>query len=174
MIILLLGLMGSGKSSTGRLLAKTLDLRFLEMDHLILEKTGFNSISEVYEHRMSLWKESELEVSKELSKEENLVIAASGGLSENQLNILYFQENSKHLEIIQLEVATEKAEDRLLNSSDHKFLDSEKEKIKQNLEKMASKRNFFNELYASLVIDTTDIDQEKTVELILKSLKGRV
>ena len=48
MIVLLLGLMGSGKTSSGRLLAQKLELKFVEMDLLILEKTGFNSVSEVY------------------------------------------------------------------------------------------------------------------------------
>ena len=126
MTILLLGLMGSGKSTIGKLLAEHFGYKFHEMDHLVLEQSGFNSVSEVYEHRMSLWKESELEVSKELSKKENLVIAASGGLSENQLNILYFQENCKHLEIVFLHVDIAKAEQRLLNSAGHTFSENEK------------------------------------------------
>ena len=174
MIVLLLGLMGSGKTSSGRLLAQKLELKFVEMDLLILEKTGFNSVSEVYEHRMSLWKEAEMEVSKELSKQQNIVIATSGALAENQINLLYFQENCKHLEIIHLEVEVEEAEKRLLNSNDHTFAESEKEKIKRNLEKMAFKRNFLNKLYATASVETTLINSEQTMDEILKVLRGRV
>lgn len=173
MTILLLGLMGSGKSTIGRLLAEHFDYKFHEMDHLVLEQSGFNSISEVYEHRMSLWKESELEVSKELSKKENLVIAASGGLSENQLNLLYFQENCKHLEIVFLHVDIEEAEKRLLNSASHSFSEIEKEKMQHNLEKIAQKRDFLNKIYATLVVDTSHVDANQATQEIIQKLHGR-
>ena len=38
--IVLVGFMGSGKSSIGRLLAKRLGFQFLDTDHLIIERAG--------------------------------------------------------------------------------------------------------------------------------------
>jgi shikimate kinase len=166
--------MGSGKTTIGKLLAEHFNYEFHEMDHLVLNQSGFNSVSEVYEHRMSLWKESELEVCRQLSKKENQVIAASGGLSENQLNLLYFQENCKHLEIVFLHVDIMQAELRLLNSVSHSFSEIEKEKMQHNLEKIAQKRDFLNRIYASVLVDTSHIDANQAADEVIQKLKGRV
>jgi shikimate kinase len=46
--IVFLGMMGSGKSSIGKLVSKELDLPFIDIDSLIVKNTGM-SISEIFE-----------------------------------------------------------------------------------------------------------------------------
>ena len=47
MIVVLLGYMGSGKSTVGQILAKNLDFNFLDLDHYI-EQSQKVTISEIF------------------------------------------------------------------------------------------------------------------------------
>ena len=48
--LVFLGMMGSGKSSIGCLVSKKLNLPFIDIDGLIVERTGMN-ISEIFEKK---------------------------------------------------------------------------------------------------------------------------
>lgn len=86
--------MGSGKSSIGRLLAEKLGYRFIELDKQILNHTGYESVQAVFTDKISIWKEAELELSKDLSSSDNQVIACGGGFLDNELNLTYFAESN--------------------------------------------------------------------------------
>ena len=48
--LVFLGMMGSGKSSIGKLVSKKLNLQFIDIDSLIIKNTGM-SISEIFENK---------------------------------------------------------------------------------------------------------------------------
>ena len=48
--LILIGMMGSGKSTIGRLLAQKLNLKFLDIDFLIEKKTKMK-IAEIFENK---------------------------------------------------------------------------------------------------------------------------
>src|SRR5690606_10026858 len=114
MVILLVGILGAGKSSIGTLLAQELGYKCIELDDYILAKTSFKSVKEAYQEGKSVWKEKELEATKELSKQDNIVVVCGGAMVENNLNILYFQEHSKELTIIYLQTRPKKLTERLV------------------------------------------------------------
>jgi shikimate kinase len=58
MLYLLIGILGSGKSRVGKLLAKKLGYEFVEMEELILENIDFKTVHEVYDYRPSIVKRS--------------------------------------------------------------------------------------------------------------------
>ncbi len=93
MNILLFGMMGSGKSSVGKLLAEKLGYRFIELDKLILNHTGYESVQAVFADKISIWKEAELELCKDLCSSDKQVIACGGGFLDNELNLTYFAES---------------------------------------------------------------------------------
>ena len=78
--IVLIGMMGSGKTTVGGLLAKRLCRPFVDTDALIEEREG-RSISEIFERDgEETFRALELEAARELSGGRGLVIACGGGL----------------------------------------------------------------------------------------------
>jgi shikimate kinase len=77
--IVLVGFMGSGKTSVGRLLARTLRYRFEDMDGRIEERTG-RTIAQIFEHEgEEAFRELEREEARALSLLPRRVVAAGGG-----------------------------------------------------------------------------------------------
>ena len=83
MKICLIGFMGSGKSCVGRLLAKSLDYDFLEMDSQISQDCNGLSISEIFETLgQEHFRKCEELVAKSISETEQLVVSTGGGVVE--------------------------------------------------------------------------------------------
>jgi len=95
--IALIGFMGTGKTAVGQLLAKKLGSRFFELDLLIEQKAG-KSIPDIFQQDgETAFRELEIEVTKEISKDKNLVIACGGGIVLNKINIITI--NTSRLDI---------------------------------------------------------------------------
>lgn len=88
--IILVGLMGAGKTTVGKLLAKHLDKTFVDSDHEIERRTGV-SIPLIFELEGEIgFREREAVVIAELSRQQELVIATGGGAvlrEENRRNL---------------------------------------------------------------------------------------
>lgn len=77
--VFLVGLMGAGKTTVGRLLAKRLKARFVDSDHEITAATGV-SIPTIFEIEGEAgFRRRESEVIERLSRDENIVMATGGG-----------------------------------------------------------------------------------------------
>ncbi len=78
--IFLIGMMGSGKSQTGPVLAKMINYAFVDTDDVI-EKASKQSISSIFEtDGEKVFRDVEKQVLKEISQHHSLVIATGGGL----------------------------------------------------------------------------------------------
>lgn len=78
--IVLIGMMGCGKSTVGTLLARALDRELVDTDHLIEEREG-RSIPDIFAGEgEGYFRDRELEISQELAARSGLVIACGGGL----------------------------------------------------------------------------------------------
>jgi len=94
MKIILVGFMGAGKSSLGKLLAKNLSLEYVDMDNLIVKKSGRESDSEIFDKDgEAVFRELESAVSKNLQNKDNLVISTGGGIIMNKLNMEHLKHN---------------------------------------------------------------------------------
>ncbi len=83
----LVGFMGSGKSTVGRLVAQDLDFQFVDTDSLIEEKAGI-PITEIFSTEgEQAFRQLERETILELAKEEKRVIATGGGAIMNPENL---------------------------------------------------------------------------------------
>ena len=80
MIVVLMGYMGSGKSTIGKGLATVLNYRFLDLDDYLVDKEKA-SISEIFKTKGEIYfRKKETECLKELiNNTENLVLALGGG-----------------------------------------------------------------------------------------------
>ena len=88
--IYLIGPMGAGKSTIGRLLAKSLGYQFIDSDKEIENKTGV-SIPLIFEYEgESGFRKREAEVIAEVTEHEPIILATGGGavlLPDNRLRL---------------------------------------------------------------------------------------
>ncbi|WP_438980031.1 shikimate kinase [Polynucleobacter sp.] len=85
--IFLIGLMGAGKSTVGKLLAKKLDRRFLDADHVIEDRCGVK-IPVIFEMEgEDGFRKREAQAIKDVTAERDVILATGGGavlLPENR------------------------------------------------------------------------------------------
>jgi len=90
--IFLVGLMGSGKTTVGRALARKLNKRFIDSDHEIESRTGV-SIPVIFEiEGEASFRAREAEVIKELTARDDIVLATGGGAILNAESRKFLQE----------------------------------------------------------------------------------
>lgn len=119
MVIVLMGYMGSGKSSVGLSLSKVLKYNFLDLDNFIEDKEE-KSISKIFETKGEIYfRKKESEYLKEvISENNNLVLSLGGGtpcyadnlmgiLNEDKVNSFYLKTSIPEL-IIRLRLEKDK------------------------------------------------------------------
>ncbi|MCD6252818.1 MAG: bifunctional shikimate kinase AroK/3-dehydroquinate synthase AroB [Thermotogae bacterium] len=80
MRVFLVGMMGSGKTAVGKLLARSLELDFVDMDEEIKKREG-KTISRIFqEFGEGYFRAREKDLLRELSQRDNLVVATGGGV----------------------------------------------------------------------------------------------
>lgn len=78
--VYLIGMMGSGKTSSGRALAKLLALPFFDLDDQIVERSG-QSINDIFKTKGEPYFRSlESELLNEISRKTDQVVATGGGI----------------------------------------------------------------------------------------------
>ena len=88
--IILVGFMGTGKTSVGRKLAAALQMSFLDMDDMIQQRAG-KQISRIFaEEGEKHFRKLERELVCELCSQSDLIIATGGGVVLNPDNIRDF------------------------------------------------------------------------------------
>ncbi len=114
--IVLIGFMGSGKTVLAEVLAKKLKMNFVEMNDLVVKKSGRKSVNEIFDKDGEThFRELEIDVARTLRKSENSVIAAGGGVIVNKIILDYLSENGY---VIYLRVSFTEAQRRLKNFTD--------------------------------------------------------
>ncbi len=84
--IVLIGFMGTGKSSVGRRIAARLGYRFVDTDRLVVEETG-SSIAELFETKGEpFFRDRETAALASLQGADRCVIATGGGIIDRPAN----------------------------------------------------------------------------------------
>lgn len=90
--IFLVGLMGSGKTTIGRALAKKLNMRFVDADQEIEARTGA-SIPLIFEiEGEASFRQREADVIRDLSGQQGIVLATGGGAVLDEMSRRYLRE----------------------------------------------------------------------------------
>jgi shikimate kinase len=83
----LIGFMGTGKSSVGRVAADTLHFTFLDTDHVIEARAG-KTISDIFaQDGEPAFRQWERRIVEELTRRDKTVIATGGGLPADEANL---------------------------------------------------------------------------------------
>ena len=92
MKIILIGFMGSGKSSVAKKLGPLLKWPILEMDELVLQKTDTKNMPEVFAKGGELLlRETEIAIAKGFASTDDTVISTGAGVVLNKIVLDYFK-----------------------------------------------------------------------------------
>ncbi len=89
--ILIIGMMGCGKTTVGKIVARKLKLHYVDIDRYIENKEG-KTVSEIFDISESYFRELEYQASVELSKLDNVVVSSGGGIILFERNMECFSE----------------------------------------------------------------------------------
>ena len=168
--IVLLGYMGSGKSSVGKLLANDLSIPFIDLDDYIEDRLHM-SIPDIFGKKGEIYfrKQEHLLLKEIMESEAGSVIALGGGTpvySQNMDLILSYTQ-----QVFYLKVSIPVLAERLITEKDHRPLirHLEDEELPEFIGKHLFERNpFYNQ--ASHILEVGELDQEEIVQLIKQYL----
>jgi shikimate kinase len=163
--IFLIGPMGAGKTTIGRLLAKSLGMRFFDSDKEIEQRTGV-SIPMIFEYEgESGFRRREAEALSDLTRMSPIVLATGGGsvlLPENQ-RIL-----QQHGFVVYLQCSVEKQLERTQKDTNRPLLQTDNPKAR--LEELLKVRDPIYQTVANLAIDTGQFSSRNVVRQIIKAI----
>ncbi|MCR5231105.1 MAG: shikimate kinase [Acholeplasmatales bacterium] len=158
MKIYLIGMMGSGKSTLGTMLAKELGYKFIDMDSYIENETNM-TINDIFKFYGEAWfREYEKKVLKDFFKMDNLVIATGGGIIKNKDNKALIDGLC-----VYLECPLEELEKRLANDNQRPLLKTRS--VKDILEERIPLYEYFKD------IKVLNIDMNKAIKEIMEAIK---
>ena len=164
MIFYLIGMMGSGKSSVGKLLANKLQFSIIDIDKEI-EKNEKLSIKEIFEKKGENYFR-EIESKYLLRKRKLAVVSCGGGIILNKKN-REFLKTSGYTIYLKSSIST--LEKRLLNENGRPLLSNDN--LKETLINIYSKRKTLYTSAANTTIITDRRSVKEVCELIIKKLK---
>ena len=92
--ITLIGFMGTGKTTVGRLVAEQLKFEFLDTDALIEERSG-KKIADIFaQNGEPAFRELEAQLVEELNTRTKTIISTGGGLPTNPANLVSLKKHS--------------------------------------------------------------------------------
>ena len=163
--IVLIGFMGSGKTSVGKRLSMNLKREFIDMDDFIEKREGM-SVTEIFEKRgEAAFREMEAELCRRFAVPKGKIIATGGGVIKSA-------ENTENLKkggvIIYLSSTPERIAYNLRFDNTRPLLagDNKEEKI---AELMAAREGLYNSC-ADITIDVSELNLEETLKEIYKAL----
>ncbi len=144
----LIGFMGTGKTSVGRLVADVLHFEFVDTDELIEEYTG-RSIADIFaKDGEAAFRLLEKKVVEELANKTQTVIATGGGLPTNPENLVRLK---SHALVVCLWASTEKIWERVRHQS-HRPLLHDPDPQKKIRDLLAAREPFYRQ--ADVLVNT--------------------
>ena len=166
--IFLVGLMGSGKTTVGRALAKRLGLRFIDSDHEIESRTGA-SISWIFEiEGEDSFRKREADAIRDLTARKGIVLATGGGAVINPENRRYLRERGT---VIYLRASVNNVLQRTMHDRNRPLLQTDDPRKK--IEELSQQREPFYTEVADFVIDTGRQNVHAMVQSILGKIAGK-
>lgn len=164
--IFLVGLMGSGKTTIGRALAKRLGLRFVDADHEIEARTGA-TIPLIFEiEGEASFRQREADVIRDLTGQQGIVLATGGGAILNEQSRRFLRERGT---VIYLRASVASLVQRTSHDRNRPLLQTGDPKAK--FETLARERGPLYEEVAHVIIETGRPNVQAIVQTILSQLE---
>ena len=160
--IYIIGFMGTGKTSVGKILAQSLNMDFLDLDNVIEAKESAKITNIFAQKGEPYFRKVEKEVLKEAAQKENLIVACGGGIVIDEDNVNLMKKTGK---IICLAAKAETILDRTKGYAHRPLLNVSDPKVK--IEELLNLRAPFY-AKADYMIDTSNLSIEEVVSKILE------
>ncbi len=167
-IILLVGLMGSGKTSVGRRLAKKLNLPFVDGDQEIEKAAGLSLVDVLKCFGEEEYRAGEMRVMKRLLQGEACVLASGGGsfVAEQTRQLA-----KKHAITVWLKADVDVLYNRTAGRKHRPFLEGCDDHLKNKLEAYIQEEYpYYSE--ADIVVETREEQVENTVNRVIDALNS--
>ena len=164
--IVLVGPMGSGKTTIGRRLSENLNLDFFDLDHEIINITGV-SIDHIFDVEGEKgFRARESDVIKKLCGMTNIVLATGGGaviVEENRELI------KKAGSVVYLSSSVDQILRRTAKSKTRPLLEKSNNRRKTIIDILEARDSLYNEV-ASIIINTNRKKLNEVIDEIIKAL----
>ncbi|MDO7788667.1 shikimate kinase [Desulforamulus aquiferis] len=165
--VILIGFMGSGKSTVGSRLAKRLGYKFIDTDCAIEDVTGLTVERIFSKYGVKRFRGEEALLVTKLAGKDNLVISTGGGLVLSEENVRLLTTNGV---FVSLRATADTIMKRVRNKRTRPLL--AKGNLRETVTSLLEQRK---EAYgiAELTIDVDQLTPEQIVDIIYKYLKER-
>ena len=166
--IILVGMMGAGKTTIGKLLSNHLEFNFIDLDRRIEEKSGvkINTIFEIEGEEG--FREREYLALKEALAEEKVVISTGGGVVVKDINRSLIQKSEAM--VVYLKASLDILLGRLKNDKTRPMLNKDNKLL--SLQKLLSEREPFYENLADFIIDTSHLKTNDVLKTITEKMES--
>ncbi|MGN1235485.1 MAG: shikimate kinase, partial [Christensenellaceae bacterium] len=166
MNIALCGMMGVGKTSVGIELAKLLNRPWYDTDSLIVDRYG--KISDLFEfYGEEHFRRLEAGITRELAKQDNIIISTGGGLVIRLENNVALHENGV---IVYLRARLDTLMKRVQINDQRPLL--KQQDAENRMRELLAQRNPIYRSVSDYVIDTDDMTPAEVAQEIVAKLKG--
>lgn len=163
--IFLVGPMGSGKTTIGRQLAKSLRRPFFDSDREIEQRTGA-AISLIFElEGESGFRKREVEMIDELTQRSNIVLATGGGAVLDPQNRQHLHERGF---VVYLQAGVKQLHDRTAKDKNRPLLQTDDPE--QTIIRLLEQREPLYKEVAHSIINTNDVSIRDIVKTISKQV----
>lgn len=165
--LILIGFMGCGKTTVGRILADGTGMKFLDTDALLEEKTG-KSISEIFATQGEKeFRRLETELLRELQGTlKNTILSTGGGMPLREENAVLLKQLGK---VVYLSASSEVIYDRLKGQTDRPLL--QVEDLLGRIRSLMEERKSRYEAASDLMVDTGGEDPHMLAEIITQYMR---
>lgn len=165
--IVLIGFMGSGKTSMGRFLSRELDYEFFDTDKEMENVTGLKVNQIMKKYGKIRFASEERLIMKKLAAMDHTIIATGGSFIDNEENVNALKDRSI---FVFLDVEDDVIIDRLKRRKIRPF--TEKGSLSELVPKIYGQRRPIYEKYADITVNTTEMTMEETAQEIMKRLQA--
>ena len=164
--VVLIGFMGSGKSSVGRLLATQLDFQFVDTDTMVVEAAGMQ-ISDLFaRHGESAFRDYESDALASLLGKERIVVATGGGIVTRESNRPLLHQLGL---VVALTASEEVIFERVSRNNKRPLLHTANPR--ETVSKLLAERTPLYASTADLLIDTSPIPHRQVVSEIISAAR---
>lgn len=164
--LVLIGFMGTGKTSLGKLLAEKLGRGFIDIDQKIEHDAGI-TIPQIFEmYGEKYFRELEKKAVKEITQRRGLVIATGGGTVKDEENLRLLKSSGV---IVCLTTEPEEIFRRTERRGERPVLDSDEDRLSTIKKLLTERQKFYSQ--ADYTIDTTDWSPLQIMSDICKHFK---
>ena len=164
--IVLIGFMGTGKSTISEYMNQKFGMEVIEMDQIIAQRQGM-TISKIFEtYGEEYFRELETNLLIELQEKKNLIISCGGGVPMKERNVVEMKKNGK---VVLLTVMPETILKRVRNNHDRPLLEGRKNEA--YISELMEKRRAKYEAAADIQVATDNRNKQQICDEMVKKLR---